>query len=81
MKNFQRDDLESASTMVELNMDEMELVSGGVSNDAAYGASVGVAVGLLALGVAASPILAAGGIALFVGGSIAASGVDRKSVV
>jgi hypothetical protein len=60
-------------TMRELSLAEIDVVGGGVSSDTAYGVSVGAAVGLLALGVAASPILAAGGIALFVGGSIAAS--------
>lgn len=75
MKNLQPSGLAADTTMVELDMNEMALVSGGVSDDVAYGASVGAAVGLLALGVAASPILAAGGIALFVGASIAASGV------
>ncbi|WKD48396.1 hypothetical protein [Microbulbifer spongiae] len=57
--------------MKELTMNEIEQVSGGVSNDAAYGASVGVAGGLLALGLTVTaPVW---GTAALLGGSIFAS--------
>lgn len=59
--------------MRELNMQEVEQISGGISNDTAYGTSVGVSGVLLGLGLTVTaPVW---GTAALLGGSIAASGM------
>lgn len=67
--------------MHELTMSEVELVSGGrqVSHDAAYGAAVGSAAGLLAIGVGMAlmgpAVVGAGIIYTMLGGSIGSSAI------
>ncbi len=59
--------------MQELTRSRVHAVSGAVSEDAAYGAAVGVGVALLAIGLTVTaPVW---GTALLLGGSIAASGL------
>jgi hypothetical protein len=50
-------------------MDEIEMVSGGVSEDAVFGAAITVAAGLL--GVAAAVLIAAPGAVVMIGAFIA----------
>ncbi len=68
--------------MHELTMSEVDFVSGGqrhISNDAAYGAAVGAAAGLLAIGVGMAlmgqAVVGAGIIYTMLGGSIGSSAV------
>lgn len=59
--------------MYELSIDQIEEVNGGmISDDAIYGASVGVS-GALLIGALTIAGLTTGGIALFLAGSIVAS--------
>jgi len=59
--------------MKELTLQEVDSVSGAVSRDAAYGAAVAVAGGLLGLGLGVTaPVW---GTAMLLGGSIFCSGM------
>ena len=65
--------------MKTLSISEIDSVTGAVSSDAAYGAAVGVGVGLLGIALAISaPVW---GTAFLLGSSIAASGIAIHRVM
>lgn len=65
--------------MKTLSISEIDSVKGAVSSDAAYGAAVGVGVGLLGIALAISASV--WGTALLLGGSIGASGLAIRQVM
>jgi len=65
--------------MRQMTTDEVEIVGGAVSSEAAYGASLGVSGGLLALGLTVTA--PAWGTALLLGGSIAATALAINYVL
>lgn len=61
------------TTIFELDLSEIEAVSGGVSNDAAYGTSLGASGGFLALGLTVAALTPVG-MGVMLGASIASAG-------
>ncbi len=67
--------VENANTIVrELDPSEIDAVSGGVSDDAVYGASLGAAGGFLAIGIGVAALTPVG-MGIMLGASIVSSGV------
>lgn len=56
-----------------LNFEDLNTVTGGVSDDAAYGAAVGSAVGFLGMAFAVAATATPVGMAVLVGASIVSS--------
>lgn len=61
-------------TILELEPSEIDAVSGGVSNDTAYGASLGAAGGFLAMGALGAAALTPVGMGVMLGASIFSAG-------
>lgn len=57
----------------ELNLQEIEMIDGGIRDDTGYGAALGAAVGFL--GIAMTAPISVAGIAIFAGASIISSGI------
>lgn len=69
--------VENANTetmMFELDPTQIDAVGGGVSNDTAYGASLGAAGGFLAMGALGAAALTPIGMGVMLGASIASAG-------
>lgn len=74
MRNLQTNNASDESMMFELELDEVNAVGGGISEDASYGAAVGVAGGFLALGLGVAALTPVG-MGVMLGASIISSGV------